>query len=118
MRMNSKTKFFTRKRIFLLAAAVILLILAIFAFDSRLMVRKYTIEAEEIETPVRIALVTDLHSCYYGKNLDALYDCLTEIDEISVEICLPGKNTSYFDQILRVFQKASSLNPGISIIYK
>lgn len=56
--------------------------------------------------------------CYYGKNLDALYDCLTEIDEISFEICLPGKNTPYFDRILRVFQKASSLNPGISIIYK
>ena len=74
--MNSKTKFFTRKRIFLLAAAVILLILAIFAFDSRLMVRKYTIEAEEIETPVRIALVTDLHSCYYGKNQFNLIDAI------------------------------------------
>ena len=36
----------------LLAAAVVLLILAIFAFDTSLMVRKYSIEAEEIETPI------------------------------------------------------------------
>ena len=48
--MNSKTKFFTRKRMILLATAVILLILAMFAFDTRLLVQNYTIEAEEIET--------------------------------------------------------------------
>lgn len=74
--MNSKKQFFTRKRIILLAAAVILLILAIFAFDTRLMVRKYSIEAEEIETPIRVALVTDLHSCYYGENQSDLIDAI------------------------------------------
>ena len=74
--MNSKKPFFTRKRIFLLAAAVVLLILAIFAFDTSLMVRKYSIEAEEIETPIRIALVTDLHSCYYGENQADLIDAI------------------------------------------
>ena len=60
----------------LLAAAVVLLILAIFAFDTSLMVRKYSIEAEEIETPIRIALVTDLHSCYYGENQADLIDAI------------------------------------------
>ena len=74
--MNSKKQFFTRKRIILLAAAVVLLILAIFAFDTRLMVRKYSIEAEEIETPIRVALVTDLHSCYYGENQSDLIDAI------------------------------------------
>ena len=74
--MNSKTKFFTRKRIILLAAAVVLLILAMFAFDTRLLVQNYTIEAEEIETPIRIALVTDLHSCYYGENQADLIDAI------------------------------------------
>ena len=74
--MNSKKQFFTRKRIFLLAAAVVLLILAIFAFDTRLMVRRYSIEAEEIETPIRVALVTDLHSCYYGENQADLIDAI------------------------------------------
>ncbi len=74
--MNSKKQFFTRKRIILLAAAVVLLILAIFAFDTRLMVRRYSIEAEKIETPIRIALVTDLHSCYYGENQADLIDTI------------------------------------------
>ena len=60
----------------LLAAAVVLLILAIFAFDTSLMVRKYSIEVEEIETPIRFALVTDLHSCYYGENQADLIDAI------------------------------------------
>ena len=74
--MNSKKNFFTRKRIILLATAVVLLILAIFAFDTSLMVRKYSIEVEEIETPIRFALVTDLHSCYYGENQADLIDAI------------------------------------------
>lgn len=85
--MNSKKKFFTRKRIILLAAAVILLILAIFAFDTRLLVRKYTIEADEITVPVRIALVTDLHSCYYGENQS---DLIEAIDVQNPDIILLG----------------------------
>jgi len=74
--MSSKKQFFTRKRMVLLAAAVVLLILAIFAFDTSLMVRKYSIEVEEIETPIRFALVTDLHSCYYGENQADLIDAI------------------------------------------
>ena len=85
--MSSKKQFFTRKRIILLAAAVILLILAIFAFDTRLMVRKYSIEEEEIETPIRIALVTDLHSCYYGENQSELIDA---IDAENPDVILLG----------------------------
>jgi len=85
--MNSKKQFFTRKRIILLAAAVILLILAIFAFDTSLMVRKYSIEEEEIETPICIALVTDLHSCYYGENQSDLIDA---IDAVNPDVILLG----------------------------
>ena len=86
-KMNSKKQFFTRKRIILLAAAVILLILAIFAFDTSLMVRKYSIEEEEIETPICIALVTDLHSCYYGENQSDLIDA---IDAVNPDVILLG----------------------------
>ena len=85
--MNSKKNFFTRKRIILLATAVVLLILAIVAFDTRLMVRKYSIEEEEIETPIRIALVTDLHSCYYGENQSEL---VTEIEKYRPDTVLLG----------------------------
>ena len=85
--MNSKKNFFTRKRIILLATAVVLLILAIVAFDTHLMVRRYSIEAEEIETPIRIALVTDLHSCYYGENQSKLIDA---IDAENPDVILLG----------------------------
>jgi len=85
--MNSKKQFFTRKRIILLATAVVLLILAIFAFDTRLMVRRYSIEVEDIETPIRIALVTDLHSCYYGENQADLIDA---IDAENPDVILLG----------------------------
>ena len=46
-------------------AAVVLLMLA--ALDVRLTVRKYEIDAAEITAPVRLALITDLHSCRYGE---------------------------------------------------
>ena len=85
--MNSKKKYLTRKRVILLTVAVVLLILAIFAFDTRLLVRKYTIEADEITVPVRIALITDLHSCYYGEDQS---DLIEVIDAQNPDIILLG----------------------------
>lgn len=55
---------------------------------------------------------------YYGKNLDALYDCLTEMDQVSIEIYLPEKISHYLERILRVFQRAASSKQGITIFYK
>ena len=40
--------------------------LAVLAIDSRLKTVHYTIENPKSETPLRIALITDLHSCAYG----------------------------------------------------
>lgn len=45
-----------------------LLILLALAFDSRLRVVNYSIENEKIVGEVTLALITDLHSCLYGKN--------------------------------------------------
>lgn len=52
----------------LLAAAVLMVI----ALDQRLIVRRYTVEAEEITTPVRLAVVTDFHGCDYGPGAQRL----------------------------------------------
>ena len=87
LRMNGKNQFFTRKRIIVLAIIFALIVLTILAFDSRLLIRKYTIEAEEIEKTIRIALVTDLHSCYYGENQSDLIDA---IDKENPDIILLG----------------------------
>lgn len=59
-------------------AGLLLLVLLLCAFDNRLLVRSYTIDASEISAPVRIALVTDLHSCRYGDNQRDLIEALDE----------------------------------------
>ncbi len=87
LKMNSKKSIFTRKRIIVLAVILGLVVLAIIAFDSRLLIRHYTIEAEEITSPIYIALVTDLHSCYYGENQSDLIDA---IDAQNPDVILLG----------------------------
>jgi predicted MPP superfamily phosphohydrolase len=62
--------------VILIALTAALVILALIAFDSRLLVRRYTVDAQEIGSAVRIALVTDLHSCYYGEGQSALIGAL------------------------------------------
>ena len=58
---------------------------------------------------------------YYGKNLDALYDCLTDLDETVIEIKMPegqilDNENVYFKKILRVFQMATKENENIKVI--
>ena len=68
-----------RKKIWTLIAcgiAAALLAVLPFALDSRLLIRTYTLETEKISSPVRIALVTDLHSCYYGEGQTELLDAI------------------------------------------
>ena len=50
----------------LLTAAVIL---ACIGLDQRMIVRRYTIETNKLEMPVRLAVVTDYHGCNYGDGL-------------------------------------------------
>lgn len=61
-----------KKRWIWLAVLAGLALLAAIALDQRLVVRHYTVEAEEITTPVRFAVLTDLHECDYGPGGEAL----------------------------------------------
>ena len=74
--MNANPKCPPRRRVIPIALTAVLVILALIAFDSRLLVRRYTVDAQEIGSAVRIALVTDLHSCYYGEGQSALIGAL------------------------------------------
>lgn len=65
--------FIKNKKLWL--AAGLLLILAA-ALDSRLIVRHYTVEAAAISQPVRLCLITDLHSCRYGAEEQQLVDAI------------------------------------------
>ena len=57
---------------------------------------------------------------YYGANLDALYDCLTEIAE-STELVVPKKVADeaylgwYGQQFLQVLQDAAAANDALTI---
>ncbi|MEY8339164.1 barstar family protein [Lachnospiraceae bacterium 62-35] len=61
---------------------------------------------------------------YYGKNLDSLYDMLTDINEdVCLEIVIPGKSEfsefyEYLFQIEQVLQDAYQDNPCLSIQYR
>ena len=57
---------------------------------------------------------------YYGSNLDALYDCLTEITE-ETELIVPQDVTKeeylgwYGSQLLQVLQDAAEENPLLKV---
>lgn len=58
---------------------------------------------------------------YYGNNLDALYDCLTDIYDkqiimIPKEITSPRYLGNYGKQMLLVFQEAAEKNKNLQII--
>lgn len=52
---------------------------------------------------------------YYGNNLDALYDCLTDIG-VQTEIRLKNKNSVPYD-ILETFRDAADANPFLYFNY-
>lgn len=66
-----------KRRIIICAiAAVVLLLLILSALDVRLRVVSYTVSNDRIQTPVRIVLITDLHSNSYGEGQKTLLDAI------------------------------------------
>ena len=56
---------------------------------------------------------------YYGKNLDALYDCLTELDETEIRfVNLDAAGDSYFSRVLDLFQEAREENPRLHLFFE
>lgn len=84
MEFSSKTM---KKYIFVVLASVILVAFVVFACDSRLDTVFYTLQSDKITAPVRIALVTDLHSCKYG---DGQEELINAIDLQKPDIVLLG----------------------------
>lgn len=56
-----------RKVWLLLLAAVVAL--ACIGLDQRLIVRRYTIETDKVDAPIKLAVITDYHGCNYGDGL-------------------------------------------------
>lgn len=57
---------------------------------------------------------------YYGKNLDALYDCLCEMAGVQIIVTyvqeMKDNLRRYADNILNVFEAAREKNPKIDVI--
>lgn len=71
---------FKLKRILLILILIGLFTLVILyllnAFSEKLTVVEYTIESDKIKDEFKFALISDLHSCYYGENQDELLTAL------------------------------------------
>ena len=57
-------------------AGVTTILLLLICCDMRLKVVTYHVQSEKLEKKIRIALVTDLHGCWYGKNQDNLIEAM------------------------------------------
>ena len=79
-----------KKRWILLAALAVVFLLLILALDSRLTVRTYTLETDKVTAPVRLAVVTDLHSCAYGENQEELASAVLNLDPQPDGVLLVG----------------------------
>jgi ribonuclease inhibitor len=52
---------------------------------------------------------------YYGKNLDALYDCLTDLADVEITITSPEEDGAIFQKVLRVFKAADRENGALKV---
>ena len=78
--MKKKTKYW-------IAAGLMASAVAASALDARLSVRRYTITSDKLRGLVRLALVTDLHSCRYGEGQRQL---LSALEEAAPDLVLLG----------------------------
>lgn len=66
-----------KKRILWLSGVLIaLMLLVLISCDFRLKTVYYTVDSDKISAPIRIALLTDLHSCRYGENQKNLIEAV------------------------------------------
>jgi predicted MPP superfamily phosphohydrolase len=76
MKMEKIIKKFKKHKVRNIIILSLILAFIITAFDMRLKVSCFNIESDKIDSPVRFAVVTDLHSCYYGENQKTLINAI------------------------------------------
>lgn len=52
---------------------------------------------------------------YYGKNMDALYDCLTDLNDVEITITAPDEDSAIYQRFLRVLKAADRENDSLKI---
>lgn len=77
----------TKQRYTLFAILLLFIIFLFIGLNQSLIVRRYEIESEKVTQQVRLALITDLHSCLYGENQAQL---VAAIDAQAPDVILFG----------------------------
>ncbi|MGN0753846.1 MAG: hypothetical protein ACI4ME_05245 [Aristaeellaceae bacterium] len=85
-----------RKKWFVRAMLLAVIVLTAVGLDPRMIVRTYTVETDKLDAPVRLAVVADFHGCNYGKDAARLVQAVVELQPDAV--LLPG---DIFDEIHR-----------------
>ena len=80
-------KYIIKHFIAIFIIVIVFIILYIVATDNRLKIRTYTEKTSKVNENVRMVLITDLHSTFYGENQSELIDA---IDEIKPDVLLLG----------------------------
>lgn len=76
-----------KKKMVFIICILLLVSILISAFDTRLKTVTYTIKTQKIAEEIKLVFVTDLHSCYYGKNQRKL---LNKIEQYQPDAVLLG----------------------------
>ena len=71
-----KRKWNKKRILWVSGVCLALVVLVLLICDSRLKTVYYTVESDKISAPIRIALLTDLHSCRYGENQKKLVEAV------------------------------------------
>ncbi len=84
-----------KKKCAVILCIILIVCILVAAFDVRLKTVTYTIKSSKITEDIKLVLVTDLHSCYYGKNQSKL---LGKIEKYQPDAVMLGGDI--FDDVL------------------
>lgn len=76
-----------KKKAIIFFIVLVIAVILVFAFNTRLKTVTYNVKSSKINSGIKLALVTDLHSCYYGENQSEL---VTEIEKYRPDTVLLG----------------------------
>lgn len=74
-----------KKRVIVPAIAALFCIILVVSFWQGIVIREYTLTSELVTDKIKIALITDLHSTFYGENQEKL---VSKIDGYSPDLIL------------------------------
>ncbi len=94
-------KFIKDNKIKIISICLIMFVILFLGLYNALKKVTYHIDSDNIEQPIKIALITDLHSCKYGENQEILINAINEANPDLVLLVgdiyddvLPKENTS------------------------